>query len=64
MMVVVTNQGTIHYICKDEGYSYEEAKALFDDCLEGLTIHSSAEDFYLAGLEFLSECSTVGLFYS
>lgn len=63
ILVVVTNQGTIHYITKDKGYEYQDAKTLLKECIEGLTDKSPTKEIYMASLTFLSRCSEVGLFY-
>ncbi len=63
IIVVVTNQGNIHYLSKDDDYDYNKAKALYNECVEGLAESLDVRDFYLAGLTFLSRCSEAGLFY-
>lgn len=62
-IVVVTNQGNIHYLRKDDDYSYEAARELFVECIEGLSEKSSVKEIYTAGLSFLARCSEVGLYY-
>lgn len=64
IIAVVTNQGNIHYLCKDKDYCYENAKKIYDECVESLNHKSQLKDFYLAGLSFLARCSEAGLFYS
>jgi hypothetical protein len=63
IMVVVTNQGVIHYISKEQSYDYKDAERLLKECVEDLTAQSKAQDYYMAGLRFLTRCSEVGLFY-
>ena len=63
-MIVVTNQGNVHYLCKEDAYSYDNARILYNTSIEGLTKNSPTKDVYLAGLSFLARCSEVGLFYS
>ena len=63
-MIVVTNQGNVHYLCKDSAYSYEAARELYNDSINNLDKKSSKKEIYLAGLSFLARCSEVGLFYS
>ena len=62
-MVVVTNQGTVHYIMKDDDYSYEDAERLRQECVEDLTKESSVTECYEAALDFITHCSEVGLYY-
>ena len=63
IMVVVTNQGTIHYIAKDEEYDYRNANDLLKECQEDFPEKPSIKEYYMASLMFLSRCSEVGLFY-
>lgn len=63
VMVVVSNQGTIHYIMRENGYDYKEAFRLFKECIAGLTPNSPVIEQYLSALTFLAKCSEVGLFY-
>lgn len=62
-MVMVTNQGTIHYLCKDKEYNYGASVELYKECIAGLTSKSKIQEYYMAGLTFLTRCSEVGLFY-
>lgn len=63
MMVVVNQQGKVHYICKDESFSYEAARYLYNECTVGLTGRTLIKDIYFSGLSFLVRCSEAGLFY-
>ena len=63
MMVVVTNQGNIHYLRKDNDYTYDGAVELFNDSIMELTEESDWKETYIAGLSFLARCSEVGLYY-
>lgn len=63
IMTVVTNQGTIHYLCKDNGYDCQASIQLYNECIAGLTSKSKRQEYYMAGLTFLTRCSEVGLFY-
>lgn len=63
-IVVVTNQGTVHYLMKDKDYDFYAAKKLLVECCEDLTRNSSAKEFYNAALDYLTHCSEVGLYYS
>ena len=63
MMVVVTNLGSISYLVKGNGYTYEKAVALFN---EAVSANNEAED--LRGLQkaadhFLKNCYSVGIDY-
>lgn len=64
IIIVVTNQGNVHYLCKEKHYSPYEAITLYNECIMELTIESSWKDIYFAGLNFLSRCSEVGMYYS
>lgn len=61
--VVVSNQGTVHYLKRDREYDYKRAFQLFRECIEGLENDSPAMEMYMASLTFLAKCSEVGLFY-
>lgn len=63
IMVVVTNQGTVHYLCKDKEYNYNASMELYNECIAELTAKSKVQEYYMASLTFLARCSEVGLFY-
>ncbi|MBQ6132770.1 MAG: hypothetical protein IJI65_01300 [Lachnospiraceae bacterium] len=63
ILVVVTNQGTVHYIMKDTDYDHHAAEKLRRECTEDLTKWSSERECYEAALDFLTHCSEVGLYY-
>lgn len=63
IMVVVTNQGIVHYLCKDNEYNYDASMELYNECIVGLTAKSKVQEYYMASLTFLARCSEVGLFY-
>ncbi|MCM1049987.1 MAG: hypothetical protein NC433_16345 [Clostridiales bacterium] len=63
VMVVVTNQGIVHYLCKDDEYDYLDSVELYKECIAGLTSKSKRQEYYMAGLTFLARCSEVGQFY-
>lgn len=63
ILTVVTNQGTVHYLCKDKGYDCHASIKLYKECIAGLTSKSKRQEYYMAGLTFLTRCSEVGLFY-
>ena len=63
VIVVVSNQGTVHYLKRDAEYDYKQAFQLFRECIEGLEQDSPAMEMYMASLTFLAKCSEVGLFY-
>ena len=63
VIVVVSNQGTIHYMMREEGYDYRKAFQLFKECIVDLSPSSPIEEQYLASLSFLAKCSEVGLYY-
>lgn len=64
VIVVVSNQGTIHYLSKDLSYNFENAYNLFMECTQVTSKISSARQSYVASLSFLVRCSEVGLYYS
>ena len=63
VIVVVSNQGTVHYLKRDKGYNVKQAIELFNECIEGLSKNSPMTEVYLASLSFLAKCSEVGLYY-
>lgn len=63
VIVVVSNQGTVHYLKRDDEYNITKAFDLFKECIKELDINSSIEDLYFAALSFLTKCSEVGLYY-
>lgn len=64
MFVVVSNQGTVHYIQKDKKFDREAAIRLIRECVDEYDIKNSAVERYRASLAFLVRCSEAGLFYS
>lgn len=63
VMVVVSNQGTIHYLRREESYDLKKAVALFNECVENLEKDSPLTEVYLASLSFLAKSSEVGIYY-
>lgn len=63
VIVVVSNQGTVHYLMREEQYDYKKAFELFKDCIDGLNKKSTIKELYLASLSFLAKCSEAGLYY-
>lgn len=63
VMAVVSNQGTVHYLKRDNGYNVKQAIELFKECIDGLAKNSPMTEVYLASLSFLAKCSEVGLYY-
>lgn len=63
MIVVVSNQGTVHYLKRDKEYNYKKAFQLFRECIEEIRQDSSAREMYVSALTFLAKCSETGLFY-
>ena len=63
MMIVVSNQGTVHYLMKDNEYDYTAAEQLRRECVADLTKDSSERECYEAALDFLTHCSEAGLYY-
>ena len=63
VMVVVSNQGTIHYLRLEENYNLKKAAALFNECVENLEKDSPLTEVYLASLSFLAKSSEAGIYY-
>lgn len=64
MLVVVSNQGTIHYIMKEKKYDREDALKLLKECVaENNKSNNAVTNAYKASVSFLSRCSEAGLFY-
>lgn len=64
MLVVVSNQGTIHYIMKEKKYDCEDAFKLLKECVtENNKSNNADTNAYKASVSFLSRCSEAGLFY-
>ncbi len=63
VMVVVSNQGSVHYMMREKGYDYRKAFQLFQESIAELTPYSHVAEQYLAALSFLAKCSEVGLLY-
>ena len=63
VIVVVSNQGTVHYMMREDGYDYREAFQLFKECISDLLPNSPVMEQYLSALSFLAKCSEVGLYY-
>ena len=63
LIVVVSNQGTVHYLLKDSEYCFTVARDLYNSCAEDLTKDSSASESYNAALDFLTHCTEAGLYY-
>ena len=53
-IVVVINQGTVHYMMKDEKYNFKEAVKLYTECLEELDDDASVSEIYAASLSFIA----------
>lgn len=62
-MVVVTNQGTIHYLKKEKNYNENAAGMLYNECVSKCKGTKDVEKIYASSLEFLKRCSEVGLYY-
>ena len=63
VIVVVSNQGTVHYLKRDKDFDYDKVVVLFRECIQGLTRNSSSSEVYMATLTFLAKCSEAGLYY-
>lgn len=63
VMVVVSNQGTVHYLRREESYDLKKAVSLFNECVEHLKKDSPLTEIYLAALLFLAKSSEAGIYY-
>lgn len=63
VIVVVSNQGTVHYLKRDKDYDYGKVVVLFKECIQGLKRNSPSSEVYMATLTFLTKCSEAGLYY-
>lgn len=64
ILVVVSNQGKVHYLYRDKKYSEKDTIQLFNECVDGLDCSATVNDRYHRALAFLARCSETGLFYS
>ena len=62
-MLVVTNQGKIHYIIKKSNYEYSKASALMAKYSKLLDKTKELDETYLITKKLLKECNQIGLFY-
>lgn len=62
-MIVVSNQGTIHYLKKEKDYSVKNAKILYNECVKQNKNAVTIEGKYVTALEFLKRCGEAGLYY-
>lgn len=63
VIVVVSNQGTVHYLKRDKDFDYGKVAVLFKECIQGLKRSSPSQEVYMATLTFLAKCSEAGLYY-
>ena len=63
VIVVVSNQGTVHYLKRDKDFDYGKVVVLFKECIQGLKRNSPSSKVYMATLTFLAKCSEAGLYY-
>lgn len=64
MMVVVTNLGSISYLVKGKGYSYENAVALFNEAVSSNNEAKDLKGLQKAADHFLKNCYAVGIDYA
>jgi len=62
-MVVVSNQGTVHYLKREDSYDLKKATALFNECVKDLKKDSPLTEVYLPALLFLAKSSEGGIYY-
>lgn len=63
IFVVVTNQGTIHYMKKNENFDVKEAIIMYNNIIRKYLEKNMSYNMYQAALEFLNDCDSVGLYY-
>lgn len=63
MMLVVSNQGKIHYIIKKANYEYPKAYKLMEKYSKLLGKAKDLDEAYAETKKLLKECSQIGLFY-
>lgn len=63
MMVVVTNLGSISYLVKGKGYSYNKAITLFNEAVSLNNEAKGLKDLQKAVEHFLKNCNIVGIDY-
>lgn len=63
MMVVITNFGSISYLVKGKGYTYEKAVALFNEAVGSNNEARDLKGLQKAADHFLKNCYTVGIDY-
>lgn len=63
MMVVVTNLGSISYLVKGSGYTYEKAVALFNEAVSSNNEAGDLKGLQKAADHFLKNCYSVGIDY-
>ena len=63
VIVVVSNQGTVHYLKRDKDVDYGKVVVLFKECIQELKRNSPSSEVYLAALTFPAMCSEAGLYY-
>ena len=63
VIVVASNQGTVHYLKRDKDFDYGKVAVLFKECIQGLKRSSPSQEVYMATLTFLAKCSEAGLYY-
>ena len=62
-IIVVSNQGMIHYMMKDLNFDASTATTMGKECTQDLAKDSDKKEHYNAALDFLAHCSEVGLYY-
>lgn len=63
MILAVTNQGTIHYIMKHEGYEFEKARDLMVKYSKPIEESETNEVAYKLTIDLLKELKQLGLYY-
>lgn len=63
MILAVTNQGTIHYIMKHEGYEFDKARDLMVKYSKPIEEAKTNEVAYELTIDLLKELKQLGLYY-
>lgn len=63
MLVVVSNQGMVHYLVKEEAYQWEKADRMFHSYVKEIPEKASIDSILKVTEKFLKDCKEVGLYY-
>lgn len=63
MLVVVSNQGTVHYLMKEDNYQWSKANKMFCQYINNIPEKVSINHILDITEQFLKNCKDVGLNY-